>query len=304
MKEILYKSLLLLAPFVLISLFTLIIDPYNLFHISSIIPDDIKIKCLDRNNNITTRAHTTWKTLKFWNYPTPNIVLGDSRIAFLDETLLEAILGKEVSNLAIPSGNLNTVCDLFWLASDKIKLDNVIIQINFNRYDASVNFDFLSPVRELINKPYKYFFNANYLKDSFAVFFSTLKKNSLSIDSPQLIIDNWESSEYILMHDYKFPNYTYPDKYYNELKRIALFCETENISVLFVIAPNYFIVHQYVRRYNLEDEYNRFKDDIRSLGHTIDLDSGLSLSHNKEMYADHFHIQPYLADTLISLIFP
>jgi hypothetical protein len=279
------------------------IDPYNLFDISSLITDEIKIKCLNRNSKVAPRANATWKTLKFLKDPTPNIVLGDSRVAFLSDTSFEEKLGGKVSNLAIPSGNIKTINDLFWMASSKTILHNVIIQINFNRYNAAVNRDLLLPVRQLINKPYIYFFNANYVKDSFEVFLMALKNNQSQSDSLTKTVDNWQSSEYFLINHFKHRSHTYPEKYYNELHKISEFCKAENINLLFVITPNFYTVHQYIKRFNCQDDYKRFKTDLKSLGPTNDLDFGLPISYNKDMYLDHFHIQPCLADTLLSLIF-
>ena len=305
MREILHKLLLFLSPFMVISLFTLMVDPYNLFNISTIVSDEIKIECLDRNNNVTIRAYATWRTLNFLSDPTPNIILGDSRIAYISDTLFEEKLGGKVSNLAIPLGNIKTIIELFWMAASSTELENIIVQINFNRYNHAVNDDLLLPVRQLIEKPYSYFFNAKYVKDSFAVFFSSLKKNNQFANrmKPQ-IVDDWKFSEQSIIRNFKYPGYIYPQNYYDELKKISTFCLNEDINLLFVITPNYYDVHQYIESFNLENEYERFKTDLRSLGTTIDLDDGLPISYDDDMYADHFHFQPHLADTLISLIYP
>jgi hypothetical protein len=295
--------MLFLSPFVVISLFILIMDPYNLFGISSLVSDEIKIECLNRNGKVQSRANATWRILKFLKDPAPNVILGDSRIADINDTSFEEKLGGKVSNLAIPSGNIRTINDLFWMASAQTKLDHVIIQINFNRYNAAVNRDMLLPVKQLIDKPYIYFFNANYVKDSYAVFSHAFKKNKCRSDSLTKAVANWRFSEEYLMNDIGVRRYAYPEDYYNMLREISAFCDRENIDLLFVIMPNYYTVYQYVERFNFQDEYERFKTDIKSLGTTVDLEVGLPISYNMDMYSDHFHIQPQLADTLISLMF-
>ncbi len=282
---------------------TLLVDPYNLFVFPSIISDEIKEISLERSKAITSRANATWRTLKFHKEPTPNIVLGDSRIAYISDAKLEEKLGGKVSNLAIPGSSIKTITDLFWIAANSVKLDNVIIQINFNRYNEAINYDLLTDIRPLINKPYSYFFNANYVKDSFAVLLNSLRKEKktrfLSEDT-----NLWNYPEKWIMDDFRDYGYQYPEDYFNELKEISEYCAINNIDLLFVISPNYYLVHQYIIKHNYEADYQRFKADLKLLGTTIDLDCELPISYNKEMYNDYFHFKPYLADTLISLIYP
>jgi len=304
MKEIPYKLLLFFSPFLLISLFTLFVDPYNLFSRAGIIPDEIKVKCLDRNNTVTSRANATWRTFKFKNDPAPNIVLGDSRIAYVSEASLAEKLGSNVSNLAVPASNLGTIIELFWFAAGTTKLQNVIIQVNFNRYSDAIDFDLLSPVRQLISKPYSYFYNITYVKDSFACFWCSMLKNGQSKKTTFKETEDWKRFEKTIMNDFKKYGNVYPENYLKELKKIASYCGKENINLIFVIAPNYHEVRHFVNKSGLDDEYLRFKDDLRSLGKTIDLDCGLPISFEKEMYNDFFHLKPHLADTLVSLIFP
>ncbi len=304
MKEIPHKLFRFLFPFIIITLFILIIDPYNLFNVISIVSDDNKSKCLAINNWETSRPNAIWRTLKFRNEPTPNIVLGDSRIAYVSDACLEEKLGGIVSNLAIPGSNIKTITELFWMAANSTTLENVIIQLNFNRYNDNIKHDLLIPVWQLINKPHSFFFNVNYVKDSFDVLFYSLRKNNHSVSLSYYGDNIWKLSEKSIINDFRGYGYVYPENYLNELKKISTYCNDENINLLFVIAPNYFTVHQYVEKFNLEEEYQRFKTDLGLLSATIDLDYGLPISFNKDMYRDHFHFKPHLADTLISLIYP
>ena len=82
-----------------------------------------------------------------------------------------------------------------------------------------------------------------------------------------------------------------------------LYCKKENIKLKFVIAPDYYELHNIVKSYNLENEFNRFKSDIQSLGSTIDLDNGQPFSYIKNNYSDYFHVKSHVADTVVSMIF-
>lgn len=300
-------SKILLFSFTLFftSLFILLIDPYNLFNISNVVSDEIKTKFFRQNNRTSVRANATWRTINFLNDPTPNIILGDSRIAYISDTPIQEILGDDISNLAIPGCSIKTIIELFWLATSSRQLENVIVQINFNRYHPAINRDILLPVRQLINKPYNYFFNVNYLIDSFDVFCLSLKKDNPNLQQSVPQNDtNWNFTEQVDLFNLKYRKYVYPQNYYTELKKVSTYCSNQDIKLIFVIAPNHHTVHQYIIRNNLEPEYKRFKADIKSLGTTIDLDDGLPISYNDDMYADHFHFKTNVADTLISLIYP
>jgi hypothetical protein len=279
------------------------VDPYNLFNISHIFPDEAKIKCFNRTDATTPRGNYLWKNIAFRRDPSPNIFLGDSRMAVINIDLLEEKIGGKVSNLAIPGGNLRTIIDMFWMAAKTAKLENVFIQIDFKDYNDFGNKDLFGRIIKLLDNPLSYFFNWKYLLDSFSVFYYTMSRDenyvSRSFENRQ---DNWKLSELYLRNVFA-QKYFYPVQLKAEMTKISNFCNEEKINLIFVIAPNYYEEHNIVKSFNRENDYNRFINDISSLGMTINLNNGLAFSLDKSNYSDYYHIRSTMKDTLISMIF-
>lgn len=304
MKKLYLQLILFLSPFLLISLLVVIVDPYDFFNISNLISDDQKIKCLNRSNASSPRGNILWKTIAFRRDPAPNIILGDSRMVDINPVIFEKQYGEKVANLAIPAGNNKTIIDLFWMAARTTKLKNVFIQTNFNRYNALFTFDLYEKTRQLIDRPLFYFGNWDYIEDSFALLYYILSKDEEYVNqSFKYQKDNWSLTEKLIIKEMSEIDYIYPQKIFDDFTVIAHYCKENNINLQFIIAPDNYEYHSYIRVFKMEKEYERFKNDIRKLGNTIDLDEGLPFSFNKKNYLDHFHLHPEYADTIAFFMF-
>ena len=280
-----------------------IVDAYKLFNISHVFTDEIKIKCFNRSSVTMPRGNILWKTIHFSRNPTPNILLGDSRVFYITNSALEHEMGGIATNLSIPGGNYRTIIDLFWTAAESIKLENVIIQSNFNSYNTRGNISLFRQAQQAVNKPYKFFFYWEYLKDSFSVLYYSVTRDKQSSNNDTQINNNWKLTEKTLEKHYSTDKYSYSSSIYEDLIKIATYCNEENINLTFVIAPNYHEVYSFIEKYGKSDDYHRFKTDIKSLGKTIDLDNRLPFSYMKKYYFYHFHIRREHTDSLTSMIF-
>ncbi|MCD6201355.1 MAG: hypothetical protein J7K46_06060 [Bacteroidales bacterium] len=300
------KFLFFLTPFIFLSLFIFLVDPYNLFNVSHIFNDQVKYKCTNRSLAVSPRGNILWKVIAFERNSTPNLLLGDSKFENISSECLEKVMGGESYNLTIPGGNYQTLIDLFWMAAKSVKLENVIIEVSFLSYNASYNnVDLYTPARQIIDHPLKYFFNLDYLKDSFFVLYYYITKNEHLVDwRSKLPDDPWQRSGKWITSVFSQKNYVYPEKYFNKLMNIATYCKNKHINLIFVIAPDYFQMHTLIKNNKLENEYKRFKQDIKKIGKTVDLDTGLPISYNKENYYDYLHVKPELEDSLLMMISP
>jgi len=184
------------------------------------------------------------------------------------------------------------------------RLETVIIQAAFNTYTAMSNIDLYTPARQLIDNQYQYFLNLHYVKDCFSVAYYSLSGNEKLINQSYTNKDdNWDVTNKVLEYEFLTREYIYPRQYFGELSKISQYCTKEGINLIFVIAPDYYKIHDFIRSADLSEEYDQFKKDIRSLGTTIDLDNGIPFSQNKENYIDYFHIKTHLVDTVATMIF-
>ena len=82
--------------------------------------------CLDNILSQETEYQTARKlnsllynTINFKNHPTPNIIIGDSRIRRFPTTEIEKITGDKYFILHSNAAKLNEIIDLFWIHLSK-----------------------------------------------------------------------------------------------------------------------------------------------------------------------------------------
>ena len=304
MKFLFRKIAIFLSPFLIIILFIIIIDPYDLINISHIIDDETKVKCLNRSLKVAPRGYTLWNILAFRRNPTSNIILGDSKFLDIDTLYVNRYLEGRCSNLSIPGASYQTLTNLFWMAAKTTKLKNVIFQTSFLSYNEMDKTPLFGTAMEIIRKPYKYFLEWNYLEDSFYVLrYSIIKNDSLVDWKKRVREDLWQRSRKWITSILTNTQYKYPHDFLPELKKIAEYCKKENINLIFVIPPNYIEYHTIIKNAGYEEKYIRFKTDIKSLGKTIDLDQGLPISNQKEYFYDYLHLKPAYQDSIIKILF-
>jgi hypothetical protein len=303
MRKVQLQLLLFFTPFILVSLFVFLIDPYDLFNISHLVSDKSKKMCLNKSLKVTTRANMLWKTLEFERNPTSSIVLGDSRVYYINDKKWEDRLGEPVYNLSIPGSNFKTIIDLFWMAARTTKLSNVLIQVSFSRYNASVSYDLYGPVNKVVNNPISFFFNSSYVVDSWNVFYFSITQNELLVNKfYKPGDDRWNLSKEFLIRELTEDPYIYPRDIYGEFVKIKEYCKAEKINLTFFVPPDYNDVHYFTKNLGFEEEYGRFLDDFKSLGNFVNLNNGSEFSFKKSNYEDYFHIKHELADTIVSML--
>ena len=299
MVSILKRLFFFSIPFFLIALFIIVVDPYNIINISHAFKDDTKKNCLNRSISTSPRANLLWKTFEFKKNPSPDIILGDSRMYHINTSKFNNKFGGNYYNFSIPGANYRTMIDLFWFSAKTINLKNVYWEMSFNQFSAWNDFNIYPPLEKLSKNPIYYFINWDYINDSYAVLKTSLKSPPLK-ETQSSNARTWE-----MMRNYSnetFKKYKYSDKLFNELKQISVYCEKNKINLCFVILPDYFEAKDFLRQYNLGEYYARFEKDIKSLGMTIDLNKGIPFSFNKNNYSDYYHIRREISDTIVEMI--
>lgn len=297
-----FKIILFLTPFILISLFMVIVDPYNIFKVSDVIPDEDKFTNASRFDGVTPRCKILWNTVDFIDHPVSGVLIGNSRTFNISNETLSKEFSSDIKNLAIHGGDMRSSIDLFWMADEAADLKLAIMQLDFNNYYAFTNVNQYAPVRELLNQPTKFFFKWDYLADSFSLIYYHITRNRKYIDKyADVLEDHWE--ETLLYVNYLFSTpYHYPHSFYDELKEISDHCVEKGIDLYFVIAPSYYELTSFVEKYGLTDHYARFKSDLEGLSSTIDMNEFTSFTSDKGNFSDHVHVKKAFSDSLVYMM--
>lgn len=281
------RAALFAAPFCLYALFILLVDPFNFLNAPSIIPDDVKARTASQLNPCL------WKMRQFEQRPSPNILLGDSRMMAMKADRLKELTGKDYYNFGYGGGSLREMIDTFWFASKRVQLREVYIGLNlsvYNDYNYTERTKLYTTVEA---NPALYFVNRTVLQAALYDAYSHFSSTDLRLGAPT-------SSREAFWRDYLdnviagyYTNYVYPKQYGRELTRIAQYCREHNIQLTFIIFPSHVEVQQRVADFHLEQRNQAFKQDLAALATTYDFDYENEITTRRENYTDPVHtIEP------------
>lgn len=295
-KKYVGRALIFSIPFLVYFLFIFIIDPHNFFNVSHIINDKDKYDLINRNDESSPRGNLLWKVLKIKRDPPKIILIGDSQGKNINPALIEELTGEKVFNFCVPGASYETMFDMFWFAASQSRLEKVYFPVAFLNYNSYRSYNLFHFATDYIDRPYLYLMSVDIFRDSWQNFLYKVTRN------PEIIQDSYEYRTIDEMNqltkerlDRFFIEYYYPKAYFSELNRISQYCKENNIALKFIIFPNYKGFDEYLEEKNLSEMMLRFKDEIKILGDTYDLDIPGDIKNSRECFVDYFHLRkPYL----------
>jgi hypothetical protein len=297
MKKFLNKIFLFFIPFGLYLLLVFVIDPYNYIKNNNFIKDDIKAE-------ISYKIHyPLWKLNNFERNPSANILLGDSRTDAISTTSLSKETGEKYANLAYGGGSLEEIVVTFWLATKYTSLKKVYIGLNFNLYNKYNKNNRVEEAVSLNKNFFSYALNRYTFKASFYILSAQLFNTSFNLEKPKMSKD--EFWDYQLDFSVKsfYQQYAYPDNYYLNLKKITLYCQVNNIQLIFFIPPTHTDLQKKTEEFSLVEEEKKFISDLNSLGLVYDFNTPSKLTRSKDNFKDPFHLkEEYLNDIFKGIV--
>ena len=303
MKKYLIKGSLFLIPVFLYVLFIFVVDPYNFFNVFHVISDKDKFRIIQRTDESSPRGNILWKTVKFRRNPVSHVIIGDSQGKDINVDIVEEITGEKYFNFCFPGASFKTMFETFWFTADKVKLEEVYFQVAFMNYNAEREYDLFHFAGDYFKRPYLYFTTKEIFLDSF------MNVAWVATHNPWIVSRSYEYLPPEKMEDLAqfrlnlfFKEYSYPESYLGELQKIKEYCVKNNIKLTFVILPVFEGVDNHLKKIGLTDAKERFKDDIHSLGKTIDLDNLHDIEANRGNFIDYFHPNQTMMDSLVRMI--
>lgn len=299
MKKYLLKIFYFSIPVLLVFLFIFLVDPYEYINISHIISSKNKQLVYNRDDATSPRGAMFWKKLHYKRDPKKIILIGDSQGGKIKEDLVERITGQEFYNFCVPGASYPTMFETFWLAAEQTELESVYFQVSFMNYNATRDYTLYSYIQKYFDKPYMYFLDKEMLLDSFYNFLFAITENMKLVENsyeyePEEVLD--ENSRELM--NLFFDDYTYPEEFKKELVRIAEYCEKNEIETTYIIIPTYDETFDYLDANSLTPMYKKFKDDIKSLGHTHDYWNKNDATKVRQNFIDYFHPRQQLIDQI------
>ena len=286
-----------------------IVDPFNYFQLNNFITIKSKEKTAKKFNSLL------YNTIAFKNNPSPNIIIGDSRIKRFPLESIKKLSGDDYFILHSNAAKLNEIIDLFWLTNKKIKLENVIIGINFNLYNEFAYANRVSEVEEMIQNPLLYIFNGNVMEMTFkaAIYhFSNvaipdvkrnimLKKelNGKSYKDKKV----WWDYNIKTVAKNQYSKYKYPKKIKERLNKVNKYCEDNDINLIFINVPHNVEFSNRKNDFNLSNAEAQYKKDISEFGTVIDYDFPNQITNCKKCFTDPIHTNDSINLLMVREIF-
>ncbi len=287
----LFKFLLPLLMYFMVSIF---LDPIGLFFTSSIVKE--KINPEDEN---------TIKLKRYIQNPNRIVFLGDSKIDHLIKyNLINTNL--KISNLAFGGSNIHEIEETFKFLVKHKNPNRLYIGINFHNYNEAFSHNRIKRLSKYIESPIYYLVSKDLFYQTVNIFKNYFFQKSTVINNKSEVKDldqgkKWESALDNL--DSYFKYYSYPIEMESKLLKIKSFCEQNNIELIFVITPIHKDIIIKIKDYNLQNEYEKFKNFIFSLCTVYDFSNINKFTEDKSNFNDPFHLNKDACLILFNEIF-
>lgn len=290
------KVIVFLTPFIFILITEYVVDPFNYFN------DELNPYFKDLKEDISQKTNSyLYKLIKYERNPTSNILLGDSRIALLKTSFFENNNNEKYSNFGIGGSTLQDAIEIFWITNNINKLNRVYFGISIETYSGTFLRERVTPSVEIKNSTILYLLNRYSFSATFLILRTILFDEKIDLFKPPTSIDKfWENQ---LEKSNRFlENYSYPHNYYNELKNISDYCNENDIQLTFIISPTHIDLQNKISDYKLNEQYDKFIEDIKLLGDVFDFNFPNSITIDKKNFKDPFHHNDSISKVIIDEI--
>ena len=295
-KILLRKGRIFIFPIIAWICIVVIVDPFNYFNVSNTISENAKERSAQQINSLL------YNTINFKNNLTNSIIIGDSRIRKLPTEEIKKLTGDDYYTMHSNRAKLNEIIDLFWFSdslyftANSTNLENVIIGINFNLYNEYSYSNRVADVKKLLNNKLIYIFNWNILETIYLDFFSLKPNKKKNKDK------SWDYIIKTIAKNY-YSKYKHPKETLLRLEKIGVYCKTNNINLILLIVPHYKEFHNRLVKFDLVDEEENFKNDIKNIGRIIDFDFPNSITNCKSCFSDPIHTTDSISEIIVDEIF-
>ncbi len=295
MKRFLKNIAYFFIPFFIWALVVFFVDPFNYFN---------KIELIDKNAKINAENLNTllYRSVDFMNFPTSNILIGDSRTDALSQNLIEKYSKKKFKKLNTNATKLNEIFDLFYLANNKHKIDQVVIGINFSMFNKYSFENRVSSLKKIFKNPFLYIYNKDVLEACYFVLRSCFFNINLDF-KPKMNRDQFWKWTIDVKGGHWYGKYDFPNNIYADLIEFDNFTKQNETKVIFIIVPHHKDFYQRLIDFELEDEEKNFKEIMSSLNAEVfDFDFPNSITENKINFHDPVHYNDSIGKIMVDEI--
>lgn len=290
------RTFLFVLPFIVYGLLIVAIDPYQRFGTGGLAPAALKREIAFPMN------YAMWKLIEFRRSPSPDILLGDSRMMNLPAAAIDSVSGRTWCNLAYGGGTMREAIDTFDFAHSRTRLRRVYIGLDLSTWNGSDLRDRVSEARGAIRNPMIYILNNNVMRASLAVVKANATGHKPAIGKPEGTPEEFWRRQLDVTARVYFEGWSEPTSYNRDLERIAEICRKEDIELSFVIFPTHTDLQELIPRYGLAEHNVEMRRELARFGTVYDFGWANELTKDRGSFTDPFHLTHAAAEVVIRSI--
>jgi hypothetical protein len=271
-----------------------VVDPFDFFAVSRVVPDSIKAQTAAKLN------YPLWKMLRYGSAPRADILLGDSQMHLVTPAAIREVCGVEYYNFGYGGGSVPEMIRTFWFADSTTRLNSVVMGINFYVYNGYSDRDRTADYRDLEQNPGLYFVNHTVVRAAAACLQAMVTGVVPRIGLPPMDHDQFWRAQLQVTARNSFRVYRYPAEFHSELQRVAEHCRHRGIRLAFVVFPTHADLQARVADFGLLEEQERFRQDLRELAPVYDFDLRAEFTRNRADFSDPFHFREPLMRRIVA----
>ena len=298
LRRLVSDAALFATPFVVWILAVVVVDPFDYFDISHVVPEPVKME------NAAPLNEMMHDMLKEVHNPGENLIIGDSRVQSFSLPQIKEITGLQYHRLSSNALKLNEAVDLFWFANQRKRIARVVFGINFNQYNEYAFADRVHSVQAVIHNPLLYVFDRSVAQAAYYVTKAALTGHHAFSSAPPMTRDEFWKYIVTVRAKEQYGRYRHPDELYRRMQDMVTFARGQGTEVTFVIVPHHADFQRRVEDFGLTGEAARFRRELKDLGvRVVDYDYPNAVTADKLNFKDPIHCNHAVASMIVKEVF-
>lgn len=300
MRRFFLRILLICAPFALVFGTVVVVDPYNYFNWCHVVGDEVKLKNLNHDGKTMAFSNLMWKMKEYRRKPTPNVLIGDSRLSYFDLQYLEGATGQQWYNFGVPGGNHRTALDVFDYIDSIAAPERVYLQVSFRNMAAGQDYDIFSEPLAVEGTPGLYVSNRRVLAATWLAIKAGASPGSVKYDV--LSPDHWNNV--MTMERQAAAAFRMDTSIYGLMAEVAAVCRKQNTELVLVEWPSHESLHAVRSGAGLGAQRAAYTARLLSIATYIDLDTpGNPISADRSNFRDPLHLSTEAQRKVVDALF-
>lgn len=259
---------------------------------------------IDKKPITSKLSYYDWQLPRATQEWAPIVVVGDSRMAALDEDDLTTAAGEPVLNLSAGGARWAEVLAVADYVLDDSPPQELVVQLNVDMLNGSSRMNRVKPVQERLDNPLQYYLHPTITQASFRVLVALVRGGGEVSEAPPMDEEAFWTFQLEQVGKIAYANWSWPDQALRQLDMLIERADKRGVELTVVMLP----VHQELRsrlaELGYDDENARLRQALRERVPLVDFDRDSSLTLDKSRFRDPFHLrdeaEPGLAEALFA----